>query len=1055
LLDYAGRETVSLTPYKKIVREYYGDGNVKKESVYDNADNPKCVSDVLYFYNDLGLLDITLTGYKPGETYFISKTLYTYDGLPEYEITYLDAQKTDTSSPTVPEKANASVVKYEYDESGNVLSESSYIGEFALADLASVKFAKKSEKEYDVKNYTITEKSGKIKTVTKYNYLDKPVTVKDVVRSTDIISADKNEETELTTVNTYDKNGNLIKTVTPAGAVTEYRYDSLDRITETIQNGVPAEEGNGKTGTLSESISYNWAGSVTKKILKFGNQVKSESAYYYDSRNNMVLSVDKVGNNEAASAFEYNNAGLVIVEAAPESFDGVNSEETDPVKKYSVSNASSKIRYIYDAAGRLKLKKFEGVTYKFDKKSDGMTASDSSFVVKAYSYDANDNIIKEVEGEEYSKAEESGDISKAKGTTYTYSGTNNVITECYPECDKEYSALYDYDALGNVTMEKILKGTSGSEKYAVTTTSYSQGEDGITSYVQKTTEEGNEDVSSVSPMLSVKSWKTDVNGNIIEESIGKNTVKKEYNTLGLESRSVSEADRYEVNGEEKIVNSEVKTIYDKAGNPAVIINNSGITEINEYDILNRLVSKTTGKRSADIADNALTADKLTDSVTQKWSYDVQGNVRCEYDGNGFKTEYQYDELNRLVNTIQKYGSDKTAETRKSYDLDGNLTEEVSLIDGNQTGKESFVYDGLGRVVQKSDASGEYEFIEYNRNSDQEYSYDAQYAKKSFEYNSERQLIKTEFAGVVTEEQEYDYAGNVSKKNDGEGNAVLYYYDVLDRLVKVTSKGKDSEAEAETASYTYNDEGNIATKTAGSKNKVSYQYTGSGEIKETIANGKTDKFFYNSDGRLERSVDPAGNETVYTYTAQGLIAKEEVKSGGKVVITKSYTYDKNGNVLKSSVKENDKENVITRTYDELGRVTKKEATGSVTSEFVYDQFTEDKLLYEVNRYANGESTSNVYDESGRLKYVYSKDISKGTDESEYTEYTYDYKGRRTGITYPNGAKSEYVYYNNNNLKTLTNFVKDKEVEKYEYSYYKNNMMSEKKEIFDGVLQGTTS
>ena len=204
--------------------------------------------------------------------------------------------------------------------------------------------------------------------------------------------------------------------------------------------------------------------------------------------------------------------------------------------------------------------------------------------------------------------------------------------------------------------------------------------------------------------------------------------------------------------------------------------------------------------------------------------------------------------------------------------------------------------------------------------------------------------------------------------------------------------------------------------------------------------------------------------MYTYDAQGLTVKEEVTTDGKVVISKSYTYDKNGNVLKSSVTENGKENVITRTYDELGRVTKKEATDSVTSEFIYDLFTEDNLLCEVTRYDNGESSSNVYDKFGRLKYVYSTDISAGADDSKKTEYTYDNKGRRTSIVYPNGAKSTYEYYDDNNVKVLTNFILNKDaksdedeykvIEKYEYTYYKNNTMSGKTETFDGVEHGKT-
>ena len=86
--------------------------------------------------------------------------------------------------------------------------------------------------------------------------------------------------------------------------------------------------------------------------------------------------------------------------------------------------------------------------------------------------------------------------------------------------------------------------------------------------------------------------------------------------------------------------------------------------------------------------------------------------------------------------------------------------------------------------------------------------------------------------MCTEELTYDYAGNVYTKKDGEENTTFYYYDVMDRLVKVASASKDDETATDIATYTYNAEGNIASKTSGSKNKVTYQYTASDEIKET-------------------------------------------------------------------------------------------------------------------------------------------------------------------------------------------------------------------------------
>ncbi|MDO5151017.1 MAG: kelch repeat-containing protein, partial [Oscillospiraceae bacterium] len=977
-LDYAGRETVSDNPFRKTEKEYYADGNLKRERVFDKSAESKCISDILYFYNDRGMLETTLTGYKPDKSYFISKNIYTLDGLLEYEIVYLDAQEINPDSPKWSENAKANVIRYEYDEHGNVLTESTYTGEISIADVSSAAYVVRTSREYDFPDNTVTEQSGNIKTVYVNNYLGKPVTVKNVVKSSDLIAsaAGTGEETELITENTYDRNGNLKGTITPSKSETEYNYDKLGRLTETIQHDVPSDDGS-KTGILTETLSYNWAGSVTKKVLKFGDSVKSESEYCYDSRNNLILSADKVGDKYAVTAYEYNRAGLLTAEASPESFAGISSEESLSAETYSIASASGYTKYIYDDAGRLKIKEFVGKTYSFDKESGTMKpAAADSIVISAFEYDANDNLIKEIDGEEYGS-------DNAKGKTYTYSGTGNVLTERYPESDRD-NVIYEYDALGNVKEEKVLKGTSEAVKYAVTNTSYSQvsDTDGITEYTQEISSSYGEDVSSVAPLLSTKTWKTDINGNVIEETLGKKKVQTEYNRLGFESKSVTEVDR---NDENESVNSEIKTLYDNEGNAAVIIRSSGIVEINKYDNLRRLISKTTGKRPEGVADNQLSADKLTDSVTLKWTYDIQGNVRFEYDGNGFKTEYRYDELGRLINTIKRYGTDNVSEDRMTYNLDGNLTEETTVLNDIQTGKKTYIYDDLGRVIQKSDFDVPYEFIEYNKNSDQVKSFDAGYVLKEFGYNADRQLTKTILAGVCTEELTYDYAGNVYIKKDGEGNSSFYYYDVMDRLVKVSSAGKNDETPAEIASYTYNTEGNIASKTAGSKNKVTYEYTASDEVKETNSNGKTEKFFYNTDGRLSRSVDPSGNETVYTYNAQGLTTKEEVKADGKVVISKSYTYDKNGNVLKSSVTENGKENVITRTYDELGRVTKKEATDSVTSEFIYDLFTEDNLLCEVTRYDNGESSSNVYDKFGRLKYVYSTDISAGADDSKKTEY----------------------------------------------------------------------
>ena len=110
-------------------------------------------------------------------------------------------------------------------------------------------------------------------------------------------------------------------------------------------------------------------------------------------------------------------AGLLTAEASPESFAGISSEEPLSAETYSIAAASGHTKYTYDDAGRLKTKEFVGSTYTLDEEKGSMTAAADSFVISAFEYDANDNLIKEIDGEEYGS-------DNAKGKTYTYKITN-------------------------------------------------------------------------------------------------------------------------------------------------------------------------------------------------------------------------------------------------------------------------------------------------------------------------------------------------------------------------------------------------------------------------------------------------------------------------------------------------------------------------------------------------------------------------------------------------------------------------------------------------------
>lgn len=140
--DYEGRETIIENPYGKIYKEYYGDGNLKSESVYNK--NIKygstfytLASRSVYYYNSQGLLDVSLMAHKEENnwiSYFITKYGYTDDGLLDYEVNWLDAVEIlNISDKTpLPKDRKANVKKYSYNELGSVTNERNYIGNVPL-----------------------------------------------------------------------------------------------------------------------------------------------------------------------------------------------------------------------------------------------------------------------------------------------------------------------------------------------------------------------------------------------------------------------------------------------------------------------------------------------------------------------------------------------------------------------------------------------------------------------------------------------------------------------------------------------------------------------------------------------------------------------------------------------------------------------------------------------------------------------------------------------------------------------------------------------------------
>ncbi|WP_461612180.1 RHS repeat-associated core domain-containing protein [Clostridium sp. Marseille-QA1073] len=789
------------------------------------------------------------------------------------------------------------------------------------------------------------------------NKLGLPSKKYEYIKKCDIYGNDISDKTlmDIMTEYEYDKNGNLISETSASGNKITYSYDNKNR---KISESRTLIDENGNKVEAAKHITYNSLDKVESETDYNGNV----NRYSYDSKGMLLSETNTKGE---ITNYTYDLMGRLI-------------EKTTPKDKIS----NSKTRYTYDSRGRVVAEeKLMGSEY---------------IVIKAYMYDACDNVIKEVDGLAYKNAEgESKEekIRNAYGKEFRYNLGNMLQEELDPvskENGLEFSKKYKYDGLKNLIKETNAKGNSIVYSY-----------NGVGNLLSK---------KSISNTLEEKELEKNtynLKGNLTSKIDGNGNVVSniEYNIFGKIRKAV-------INGDSSIEENVVLYQYDLDGNNVYRKDSTGKINIMTYDTEGRLLSNSQSKE-----DNS-------EIITTKTSYDKNGNKRFEVDGKGNVTEYTYDGLNRVISkSISDGNTDNSStsyETRYEYDEDGNITKEIDWL-GNV---KSNTYDALGRLIERKDGLGNIiERLEYKENNLQYKSYDALNNINTFEYDKANRLISTtDAAGNITK-QAYDENGNIESKIDGNGNITEFRYDELNRLTEVI------DANRNITSYTYDNNGNKTSQTDGKGNKTTYEYNIANKLTKIIDpngidvdnefNSKIESYTYYCDGNIKSKKDKNGKITSYSYDIHGRKILETIEDTNI-----SYTYDNNGKQLTVA----DNKGTIKREYDFLNRTISKEVPEFGKSTFIYDSLEglPSGERAEVTTDPKGNTVKKVYDSANRLKTV----ISNG----EITSYEYYENGNKKCTIYPDGSKEEYDYLRNNRLKTLVNTKKAGEVlESFSYTY----------------------
>ena len=268
-------------------------------------------------------------------------------------------------------------------------------------------------------------------------------------------------------------------------------------------------------------------------------------------------------------------------------------------------------------------------------------------------------------------------------------------------------------------------------------------------------------------------------------------------------------------------------------------------------------------------------------LTERYTYDLAGNVLTYRDALGQLSAYQYDIFDNLLKETNP--------------------QNLSTV---------YHYDGLFNVDKVTDANG---------------------ADYRYTYNQTGQLISEElpYKGQDTAMSyaEYDPTGNLVRSISALGQKQDYGYDARGRLLSVTQYAEDNK-EIRTL-YGYDKAGRLLTVRKGVTNdedksyqKLSYQYNGLGDLlAETDESGNSTHFEYDKEGQVIKQTDRNGVVTNFTYDGLGrLIGKKNSKDGAENAL--SYEYDLLGNLIKTS----DETGVTDYSYDELARVIQERIIG---------------------------------------------------------------------------------------------------------------------------------
>ena len=302
--------------------------------------------------------------------------------------------------------------------------------------------------------------------------------------------------------------------------------------------------------------------------------------------------------------------------------------------------------------------------------------------------------------------------------------------------------------------------------------------------------------------------------------------------------------------------------YDDIGNVTSVTDSLGGQNAYVYDALNRAIQiaqsgSSVNDKRVDFAYNNLGQFEAIDR------YDDLTGLQLVA-----RTDYQYDELNRLDRLSHNNGTDDLAFYDFAYDASSRITE-IESIDGISR----YEYDDRSQLTE----------ADHSFQEDETYSYDENGNRTNDGYATETNN-RLQSDGVYN--YEYDNEGNLIRKTDiATGEETVYTWDYRNRLARV-------ETPSQTVEYGYDAGDRRISKTVDGVT-TGFVYDGDDVLLE-FENSSLDKRYLHGVGIDQVLAQEEAGEVLWHLTDHLGTVRDLVNSDGEVV--NHITYDSFGNVV---------------------------------------------------------------------------------------------------------------------------------------------------------------